>query len=157
MPDEMELPYEPKSTAKEISLNYDFHHARMSRALNHSTVKLSWDQNDPKRLSKLQANYQAMKKRKGDDDLSAEEDAYKGLVAGSSSEDDSEELDENEERNQERIDEMRKKLLGGLTEDNNRHRKSAQQNGSDDESDREELDVNFGIGFGEDIGAKLVQ
>lgn len=41
----------------------------------------------------------AMKNKKGDDDLSAEEAAYKGLVAGSSSEDDSEELSDNDGRN----------------------------------------------------------
>jgi hypothetical protein len=41
---------------------------------------------------------------------------------------------------------MRKKLLGGLSKTDDRKRKN--EVGSDDE----ELEVNFGIGFGEDIG-----
>ena len=65
----------------------------------------------------------AMKKRKNEDNLSEEEAAYKGLIAGSSSEEDSEELGDNEGENQERIDEMRRKLLGGLTEDNQKGKK----------------------------------
>lgn len=43
---------------------------------------------------------------------------------------------------------MRRKLLGGLSSSNDRQSKVKNQNGSDEE----ELQVNFGIGFGEDIG-----
>ena len=43
VPDDMVLPYKPKSSASEIPPDYTFDHGRISRALNHSTVKLSWD------------------------------------------------------------------------------------------------------------------
>ncbi len=43
VPEEMELPYKPKQVAKELPSNYEFNPSKISRALNHSTVKLSWD------------------------------------------------------------------------------------------------------------------
>ena len=52
--DSLEFPYEPTSVATEIPANYHFDASKISRALNHSTVKLSWDQTDPKRTAKLQ-------------------------------------------------------------------------------------------------------
>jgi uncharacterized protein involved in exopolysaccharide biosynthesis len=62
---------------------YSFDPSKISRALNHSTVKLSWDQTDPKRQAKLANNYKAIMKKKGDNEFnSSEEDrAYKDLVA----------------------------------------------------------------------------
>ena len=50
---------------------------------------------------------------------------------------------------------MRRKLLGGVTED-----KPQWKDYSDSEEDgneKETLDVNFGVGFGEDIGKKLIE
>ena len=41
--DSLEFPYEPKETASELPANYSFDHSKISKALNHSTVKLSWD------------------------------------------------------------------------------------------------------------------
>lgn len=81
-------------------------------------------------------------KRMRDDE---EIEAYAGLVASDSQESDSEECQDNKETRQRRNEEMRKKLLG-----------------DDSDSDRdiakgELLDVNFGIGFGEDIGEKLME
>ena len=73
-------------------------------------MKLSWDQTDPKRLAKLAQAYRNKKGRRDYDDLSAEEAAYKGLIAGSSSEESSEELsvngdvETNQKRNQAKID-----------------------------------------------------
>lgn len=123
-------------------------------------------------MAKLAQAYRNKKGRRDDDDLSAEEAAYKGLIAGSSSEESSEELsvngdgETNQKRNQAKIDEMRQKLLGSLTDDRNdrgKKGKSLHTNGghqmSDDEvsdGEREELEVNFGVGFGEDIGKNLL-
>ena len=45
--DSLEFPYEPKQVANGIPPNYAFDSSKISRALNHSSVKLSWDQNDP--------------------------------------------------------------------------------------------------------------
>lgn len=53
VPDDLEFPYAPKDVAEDVPANYDFDSSRISRALNHSTVKLSWDQTDPKRAAKL--------------------------------------------------------------------------------------------------------
>ena len=139
--DSMEFPYDPKDVATEIPANYSFDQSKISRALNHSTVKLSWDQSDPKRAAKLQSNYRNFLKKKDYElNVSDEEEAYRDLIASSSSE---EGLSEDEEggdgggESQKRIEEMRMKLLSGLEED--KPRKSA---GFDDaEENSEELDV----------------
>lgn len=53
VPDDLEFPYAAKEEASEIPVNYNFDSGRISRALNHSTVRLSWDQTDPKRTHRL--------------------------------------------------------------------------------------------------------
>ena len=50
IPDDLEFPQAVKSEATEVPATYDFNPSRISRALNHSTVRLSWDQTDPKRI-----------------------------------------------------------------------------------------------------------
>lgn len=50
VPDDMIVPDPAKYTANEIPATFDFNASKISRALNHSTVRLSWDQSDPKRL-----------------------------------------------------------------------------------------------------------
>ncbi len=99
--------------------------------------------------------------------MESDDDAYRGLIAGSSSEE-SEEMSENgdaegnSKRNQAKIDEMRRRLLGGISEDKPGKRGQqfeGEQFESDDEvsdGQKEELQVNFGVGFGEDIGQKLL-
>ena len=47
--DELEFPNKPKDIATEVPVNYEFNSSNISRALNHSTVRLSWDQTDKKR------------------------------------------------------------------------------------------------------------
>ena len=47
--DSLEFPYEPKQVANNLPANYSFNSSKISRALNHSTVRLSWDQSDPQR------------------------------------------------------------------------------------------------------------
>ena len=41
--DSLEFPYEPKQVATDVPPNYTFNSSKISRALNHSSVKLSWD------------------------------------------------------------------------------------------------------------------
>ena len=96
VPDDLEFPYSPKQVAEDLPADYTFDASKISRALNHSTVKLSWDQTDPKRTARLQANYKALLKKNANEiDMSDDERAYKDLIAGSSDEDsdDSRELD----------------------------------------------------------------
>lgn len=72
------------------------------------------------------------------------------MIAGS--DDESEYGDEagNEDvRDSAHIEAMRQKLLAGIRDEPKRHK---DLQGSDDD----ELDVQFGIGFGEDIGKKLL-
>jgi hypothetical protein len=83
--DNLTFPQEMKEEASEVPPGYSFDASKVSRALNHSTVKLSWDQNDPKRLAKLHNNYKAIMNQK-DDESDDELWEYKGLIAGSSDE-----------------------------------------------------------------------
>ena len=164
VPDDLELPYKPKQVAADLPTNYEFNSAKISRALNHSTVKLSWDQTDPNRAAKLQQNYKELLKKEGTSKFDDDDNAYDGLIAGSSS-DNSEEMSENGDaegnarKNQAKIDEMRRRLLGGISEDKPRRKNQEGGEGEQFESDdeisdgqKDELQVNFGIGFGEDIG-----
>ncbi len=43
IPDEVEFPHPIRDEATEVPVNYSFSAGRISRALNHSTVRLSWD------------------------------------------------------------------------------------------------------------------
>jgi hypothetical protein len=79
---------------------------------------------------------------------------YKDLIAGSDEESeygDEDGADEGEKAAH--IEAMRKKLLSGLQADTGeyKHKRDLQDSGDD-----EELDVQFGIGFGEDIGQTLL-
>ena len=94
--DDLTFPQKPKEQATEVPPNYTFNSGAISRALNHSTVTLSWDQSDKKRQKLLENNYKAILKRR-DDELGEGDDfnAYKDLIAGSSSEDDEDEISDN--------------------------------------------------------------
>lgn len=150
--DDLKFPQDVREECEEVPPGYDFNPSKVSRALNHSTVKLTWDQTDPKRTATLQNNYKAILKAKADesdDDLYA----YQGLIASSSGEDQSDADSQDSEKKakeQARIEEMRRKLLGGLSKDD-------RQKGHKNQSDDEELEVNFGIGFGEDLGKKFIE
>jgi hypothetical protein len=156
VPDEMEITTPPKDTASEIPVGFDFNASKISRALNHSTVRLSWDQSDPKRLSKLRANYNSLLKSKGKKqkkfDTSDEDEAYKDLIAGSSEEGYGSEASNASAKDKAHIEEMRKKLLMGLNETGTNRRNKDLKNSDSDAS----LEINFGVGFGEDIGKKLL-
>ena len=77
-----------KEECTETPANYSFDASRVSRALNHSTVRLSWDQTDSRLTSRLASNYKKVcQTRDHEWDSAAEDEAYKGLLAGSSEED----------------------------------------------------------------------
>lgn len=84
------------------------------------------------------------------------------MIAGSSnSESDFGEEGQDSETEQQRIEEMRAKLLGGLDNESGDEFKKGRdlqiREGGDGDESEEELDVKFGIGFGEDIGQKLIE
>ena len=157
VPDELEFPQALKEEACEIPADYNFDGGKISRALNHSTVKLTWDQTDPKRLQKLQQNAKMLTKRKKPVDTDDEDAAYRDLIASDSGEHeyDSEVQSnaEDQQKEQAHIDKMRQLLLGSISQDpaDDRQRRKDIQADSD-----EELDVKFGVGFGGDIGKELL-
>ena len=79
---------------------------------------------------------------------------YKDLIAGSDEESEyGDEVSKDSEAEARHIEEMRKKLLGGISEEPDwKVRKDLQA-----DSDAESLDVQFGVGFGEDIGQTLLE
>ena len=132
--DDLKFPQDPREEAFEIPPNYNFDSTRISRALNHTSVRLTWDQDDPRRKSRLNSNYRALMKKKDHEvNLSDEDAAYAGLIAGSSDSDsDDVSISSMEEANnvedpnhkkaikehkRKKIEEMRKKLLGNLAND----------------------------------------
>ena len=132
--DDLKFPQDPREEAFEIPPNYNFDSTRISRALNHTSVRLTWDQDDPRRKSRLNSNYRALMKKKDHEvNLSDEDAAYAGLIAGSSNSDsDNVSISSMEEANnvedpnhkkaikehkRKKIEEMRKKLLGNLAND----------------------------------------
>jgi NUC153 domain len=88
------------------------------------------------------------------DELS--EDAYREFLA-SGTEDEAEEDDNDPEK----IEEYRKKLLGALSgqDAGDQFRKRHLQASDDDGevAEKKELDIKFNVGFGEDLGSKLIK
>jgi hypothetical protein len=69
------FPQKPKEQATEVPAEYEFKGANsLNRALNHTEVKLTWDETDPKRLKKFQKIMEA-------DPDKLDEDAYKDFLA----------------------------------------------------------------------------
>ncbi len=142
--DDLKFPQQPKETATEIPPDYEFSaSSSLNRAMNHTSVKLTWDETDPKRLRKFQKIMQA-----NPDDIS--EDEYKEFLAsGTESEGEAQ-----EHIDRDKVEEYRQKLLGALSDNktDDPFRKRALQ-----QSDDEDLDIKFGVGFGEDIGEKVLK
>lgn len=139
VPDEMVFEQKARDECEEIPPNYTFHDSKISRALNHSTIKLTWDAADSKRQARMQAVASVNKRQKrGKKSNFNEEDEFahfKDLIAGS--EDESEYGDEDgndDKRDSEHIEAMRQKLLAGIRDVPKRHK---DLQGSDDS----ELDV----------------
>ena len=61
------------------------------------------------------------------------------------------EAESDDEMNTDKIEEYRRKLLGGLSSAKVDHKRDLQA-----DSDADELDVKFNVGFGEDIGKKVI-
>lgn len=135
IPDSLTFPQEVKETATEVPADYVFKTpGQLNRALNHTHVRLTWDETDPKRLRK----FQKIMQRDADDD----DEAYREFIASHS---ESEQEEEDDDRD--KIEEYRQKLLGGLSS----------TKVEDDDSGQEQLDVKFNVGFGEDIGKRVAK
>jgi len=108
-------------------------------------VRLTWDETDPKRLRKFQ---KIMADAANRDDV--DDDAYKEFLASHTES----EASEAEEMDKDKIEEYRRKLLGGLSTSNDDARKSNLQ--VEEDSDEDKLDIKFNVGFGEDVGKKIL-
>lgn len=108
-------------------------------------MRLTWDVTDPKRLRKFQ---KIMADAANRDDV--DDDAYKEFLASHTES----EASEAEEMDKDKIEEYRRKLLGGLSTSNDDARKSNLQ--VEEDSDEDKLDIKFNVGFGEDVGNKIL-
>ena len=79
-----------------------------------------------------------------------DDDAYKEFLASHSES----EVSEGEEMDKDKIEEYRRKLLGGLTTTNDGFKKTNLQ--AEEDSDEDKLDIKFNVGFGEDVGKKIL-
>ncbi|CDW77800.1 UNKNOWN [Stylonychia lemnae] len=146
--DDLKFPQKLKEKATEVPAGYQFRGANtLSKALNHTNVKMTWDQDDPKRQQK----FQKLMER---DESDIDEDEFKEFLA-SGSEDEA----GMEDQDQDKIEQYRQKLLGALSgasgDIKDVFRKRDLQD--DDENDDQQLDIKFNVGFGEDVGKKLLQ
>lgn len=86
--DDLKFPQKAKETAIEVPTDYEFKGANsLNRALNHTEVKLTWDETDPKRIKKFQKIMNA-------DPDKLDDDAYKEFLASGT--EDEEELMEDD-------------------------------------------------------------
>ena len=151
--DDLEFPQAIKESVSEVPPDYEFKASNsLNRALNHTQVKLTWDETDPKRLRKFQRIMDA-------DPDEIDEDEYKEFLA-SGTED--EEVEEDEiAHDKDKVEEYRQKLLGCLSDSKaDPFRKRNLQQSDEESGDEEgegELNIKFNVGFGEDVGEKLIK
>jgi hypothetical protein len=90
------------------------------------------------------------------DDL--DDEAYKEFLASHSESEASDGGDDDEDMDTDKIEEYRRKLLGGLSSAKVGDKRDLQYGGGGDDSDDDgdKLDVKFNVGFGEDIGKKVI-
>lgn len=112
--DDLQFPQKVKEVSTEVGTDYDFKRANnLNRVLNHTKVKLTWDQTDPKRVEKFSTilSKRALNKNLDDEDEDEDEEDYNEFIGGQSEEDS---IDEDDEEALQKIDDYRNKLLGTL-------------------------------------------
>ncbi|XP_034684314.1 pre-rRNA-processing protein ESF1 [Vitis riparia] len=136
IPDSMEFKHPPHDIATEAPAKYeglDFH----TRALQHSKIHISWDEDEPQRAKTL--------KRKYNDDEQAEL-AMKEFLA---SDTDESETDDNENDDQSDKEHKRQNKYLALLE-------SGDGSDRDDEEDGQDMEVTFNTGL-EDISKRILE
>ncbi|KAL8142081.1 hypothetical protein V2J09_015113 [Rumex salicifolius] len=131
IPDNMEFKHPPRDRATEAPAGYeglDFH----TRALQHSNVQISWDEDEPHRVKTL--------KRKFNADQLADLEMKEFLASDESEDDDEEDLSERKNKN---LEKYRALLQSG--------------DGSEEEEDEhQDMEVTFNTGL-EDISKKILE
>lgn len=145
--DDLIFPQEVKESATEVPPDYEFkvQGQDLNKARNHTKIKLTWDETDPKRLRKFQKIMDA-------DPDEVDEEAYKEFLASGT---DSEAEQAEERLEKDKIEEYRQKLLGSLSDSKDIFRQRDLK--ADQSDDDNELDIKFNTGFGEDIGKKMIK
>lgn len=141
IPDSMEFKQEPRDVTTEAPASYeglDFH----TRALQHSNVELTWDEDEPQRIKTL--------KRKFNADQLAELELKEFLASDDSDEADGD--DENDEDSGDRATKKpkRQEKYRALLESGNG------SDASDKDDDREDMEVTFNTGL-EDLSKRILE
>lgn len=137
IPDSMEFKHQPRDIATEAPADYeglDFH----TRALQHSNIELTWDEDEPQRIRTL--------KRQFNDEQLADMELKEFLASDESGSDDSEEGDDTEDKSAKRKkkqDTYRALLQSGEGSDGN-------------EDDDQDMEVTFNTGL-EDLSKRILE
>ncbi|KAL3377852.1 hypothetical protein AABB24_003982 [Solanum stoloniferum] len=137
IPDSMEFKHQPRDIATEAPADYeglDFH----TRALQHSNIELTWDEDEPQRIRTL--------KRRFNDEQLADMELKEFLASDESGSDDSEEGDDTEDKSAKRKkkqDTYRALLQSGEGSDGN-------------EDDDQDMEVTFNTGL-EDLSKRILE
>ncbi|CAN4083479.1 unnamed protein product [Withania somnifera] len=138
IPDSMEFKNQPRDIATEAPADYDgldFH----TRALQHSNIELTWDEDEPQRIRTL--------KRQFNDEQLADLELKEFLASDESESDDSEVGDDAEDksaRRKKKQDTYRALLQSGEGSDGN------------DEDDDQDMEVTFNTGL-EDLSKRILE
>ncbi|WMV16586.1 hypothetical protein MTR67_009971 [Solanum verrucosum] len=137
IPDSMEFKHQPRDIATEAPADYeglDFH----TRALQHSNIELTWDEDEPQRIRTL--------KRQFNDEQLADMELKEFLASDESGSDDSEEGDDTEDKSAKRKkkqDTYRALLQSGEGSDGN-------------EDNDQDMEVTFNTGL-EDLSKRILE
>ncbi|XP_060191975.1 pre-rRNA-processing protein ESF1 isoform X1 [Lycium barbarum] len=138
IPDSMEFKHQPRDIATEAPADYeglDFH----TRALQHSNIELTWDEDEPQRIRTL--------KRQFNDEQLADLELKEFLASDESESDASEEGDDTEDKSAKRKkkqDAYRALLQSGEGSDGN------------NEDDDQDMEVTFNTGL-EDLSKRILE
>ncbi|KAJ8545715.1 hypothetical protein K7X08_018298 [Anisodus acutangulus] len=138
IPDSMEFKHQPRDIATEVPADYeglDFH----TRALQHSNIELTWDEDEPHRIRTL--------KRQFNDEQLADLELKEFLASDESENDDSEEGDDTEDKFAKmkiKQDAYRALLQSGEGSDGN------------NEDDDQDMEVTFNTGL-EDLSKRILE
>ncbi|CAN4078687.1 unnamed protein product [Withania somnifera] len=138
IPDSMEFKHQPRDIATEAPADYeglDFH----TRALQHSNIELTWDEDEPQRIRTL--------KRQFNDEQLADMELKEFLASDESESDDSGEGDDTEDKSAKRKkkqDTYRALLQSGEGSDGN------------NEDDDQDMEVTFNTGL-EDLSKRILE
>ncbi|KAI3922380.1 hypothetical protein MKX01_006069 [Papaver californicum] len=142
IPDSMEFKHPPRDIATEAPTNYegiDF----QTRALQHSSLALTWDEDEPQRIKALKRTFNA------DQLVDIEMDAYLASDVSDDDDDDEDEIDVQDDQSKEKLTKAEKYRV--LFE-----RGDEGSDGGDDEDGNKDMEVTFNTGL-EDLSKRILE